>query len=173
MTFVQFLLLTLFAFTAHAQEQECTTCTDEPSETMVTNGDECTTFSRLNQRCNASQNWERMNTCQLSCYLAGLGYKGDVCCTEDGEVITMSPVSTDGEIVVPVPTVAPTISSPLEAPVVVAPLIPDDLPDDSEGASGKKGSKKEKKSKKESKKAKEIKLKHKSSKKSKVQQEEA
>lgn len=48
---------------------------------MMNNGFDCATdTTRMNNKCNKSNWWTSKKYCQLSCYNAGNGYPGDVCC---------------------------------------------------------------------------------------------
>jgi len=59
----------------------CTECTDDETWWMANNGKDCTTSDLINTKCNKDATWTLNKYCQLSCYLAGNGYEGDVCCT--------------------------------------------------------------------------------------------
>merc|ERR1711933_233426 len=89
----------------------CIVCDDEPSNGMKKKGKSCTDIN-LNTKCNKSTTWIKKGYCQLSCYNEGLGYDGDVCCTDDS---TSTPTKT--------PTFDPTFN-PTKAPVSESPTLP-------------------------------------------------
>jgi len=60
---------------------QCTVCTDTPTKGMIKKNKTCASVpNTLNKKCNKNANWTKKNFCQLSCYNAGNGYTGDVCC---------------------------------------------------------------------------------------------
>jgi hypothetical protein len=59
----------------------CTICDDEPTKGMKKKGKTCTDI-KLKEKCNKNASWIKKGYCQLSCYNEGLGYDGDVCCTD-------------------------------------------------------------------------------------------
>jgi hypothetical protein len=59
---------------------ECIVCDDVETKWMSNNGKDCTTVNNLHKKCNKNNNWTKNNICQLSCYKAGHGYPGDICC---------------------------------------------------------------------------------------------
>merc|ERR1712115_649694 len=59
----------------------CTICDDEPTNGMKKKGKSCTDIN-LKNKCNKNASWIKKGYCQLSCYNEGLGYEGDVCCTD-------------------------------------------------------------------------------------------
>merc|ERR1712157_49435 len=59
----------------------CTICDDEPTNGMKKKGRSCTDII-LKKKCNKNASWIKKGYCQLSCYNEGLGYEGDVCCTD-------------------------------------------------------------------------------------------
>jgi hypothetical protein len=59
---------------------ECIICDDVESPWMIDNGKDCATETKLHKKCNKNNNWTKNNICQLSCYKAGHGYPGDICC---------------------------------------------------------------------------------------------
>jgi len=59
----------------------CTICDDEPTNGMKKKGKSCTDIN-LKKKCNKNASWIKKGYCQLSCYNEGLGYEGDVCCTD-------------------------------------------------------------------------------------------
>jgi hypothetical protein len=61
---------------------ECIICDDVETKGMVDSGKDCATFTKLHKKCNKNTNWTTKKFCQLSCYKAGYGYPGDVCCTD-------------------------------------------------------------------------------------------
>merc|ERR1712111_221937 len=70
------------------------------------NGHGCATdTTRLNNKCNKDDNWKKQKWCQLSCFNAGNGYPGDVCCNGT----------------TPPPTPAPVTPSPTDMPVTTEP----------------------------------------------------
>jgi len=51
---------------------------------MRNKGYDCATDTvRINNKCNKDGKWTKFKYCQLSCYKAGNGYPGDVCCDDD------------------------------------------------------------------------------------------
>jgi len=58
----------------------CILCDDVETNNMIKKGKDCATFNRLQQKCNKINKWMQNKFCQLSCYNAGVGYDGDVCC---------------------------------------------------------------------------------------------
>merc|ERR1711971_639377 len=59
----------------------CIVCDDEPTKGMKKKGNICTDIN-LKNKCNKNASWIKKGYCQLSCYNEGLGYDGDVCCTD-------------------------------------------------------------------------------------------
>merc|ERR1711897_91037 len=59
----------------------CIVCDDEPTSGMKNKGKSCTDIN-LKKKCNKNASWIKKGYCQLSCYNEGLGYVGDVCCTD-------------------------------------------------------------------------------------------
>jgi len=59
----------------------CIVCDDEPTSGMKKKGKSCTDIN-LKKKCNKNASWIKKGYCQLSCYNEGLGYVGDVCCTD-------------------------------------------------------------------------------------------
>merc|ERR1719437_134621 len=68
----------------------CIVCDDEPTSGMKKKGNSCTDIN-LTKKCNKNASWIKKGYCQLSCYNEGLGYDGDVCCTDDS---TSTPTKT-------------------------------------------------------------------------------
>jgi len=59
----------------------CIECTNNPTNYMIYSGKKtCETADNLTSRCNTRPKWVNNKYCQLSCYEAGVGYSGDVCC---------------------------------------------------------------------------------------------
>ena len=59
----------------------CITCDDVESSWQVDRGLDCATdTTRIKVRCNKDETWTKHKYCQLSCFNAGNGYPGDVCC---------------------------------------------------------------------------------------------
>jgi len=66
----------------------CIFCDDNPSGSMKKNGKECdgqNAINTINTKCNKNNRWKKKKFCQLSCFNAGNGYEGDVCC--NGNII--------------------------------------------------------------------------------------
>jgi len=62
----------------------CIVCDDRESNWMIPNGFKCHTDTvRIDKNCNKKASWSSKKFCQLSCYKAGNGYEGDVCCVDD------------------------------------------------------------------------------------------
>jgi len=68
------------ATTASPTPIVCTICNDEETYWMKSTGKDCTTSSLIDTKCNKSDAWTINKYCRLSCYNAGYGYDGDVCC---------------------------------------------------------------------------------------------
>mmetsp|Transcript_4017 Transcript_4017/g.4453 ORF Transcript_4017/g.4453 Transcript_4017/m.4453 type:complete len:245 (+) Transcript_4017:158-892(+) len=60
--------------------RNCIVCDDVETPWMASNGKDCTTSSLINTKCNKNDNWTAKKFCRLSCFNAGNGYEGDVCC---------------------------------------------------------------------------------------------
>merc|ERR1711862_1048499 len=60
---------------------QCTPCDDRGTPTMSVKGKDCTSIN-LAGKCSNKSYWIKNKFCQLSCYNAGLGYDGDVCCND-------------------------------------------------------------------------------------------
>jgi len=61
----------------------CTICDDKETSWQIQNGFDCATDTvRMNNKCNKDAKWTQKGWCRLSCYNAGNGYPGDVCCDE-------------------------------------------------------------------------------------------
>jgi len=61
----------------------CTICDNRETNWQKQNGFDCATDSvRMNNKCNKDAKWTQNGFCRLSCYNAGNGYPGDVCCDE-------------------------------------------------------------------------------------------
>merc|ERR1712194_4229 len=69
------------AFPSSPPSPSCTICDDEPTKGMMKKGKSCTDI-KLKKKCNKNASWIKKGYCQLSCYNEGLGYDGDVCCTD-------------------------------------------------------------------------------------------
>ena len=84
----------------------CTICTNIPTANMMPRGLNCTTaIQALATRCADSAGWVAGTICQSSCYFAGRGYDGDVCCPGDTAYPTMSPTKSPSVSPSEVPTV--------------------------------------------------------------------
>lgn len=60
---------------------QCIVCDDVETPFMVKNGKDCTSSSSLlDKKCNKNDNWTTKKFCRQSCYDAGYGYPGDICC---------------------------------------------------------------------------------------------
>lgn len=60
----------------------CTVCDDKETNWQTRKGFDCATDTvRINNKCNKDEKWTKKKFCRLSCYKAGKGYPGDVCCT--------------------------------------------------------------------------------------------
>jgi len=61
----------------------CISCDDKEAPWMIRNGFDCATdTARMDTKCNKDDKWAKKKFCRLSCYKAGNGYPGDVCCNE-------------------------------------------------------------------------------------------
>lgn len=59
----------------------CTMCDDRETSWQIQNGFDCATDTvRMDKKCNKDAKWANKGYCRLSCYNAGSGYPGDVCC---------------------------------------------------------------------------------------------
>jgi len=101
--------------------QNCIQCTNAKTPWMENNNKDCPSSSNiLNKKCNKNRNWTKKNYCQLSCYNAGIGYPGDICC-DDNPPPTPGPTSLAPISQAPVanptnsPTNTPTTASPVTA----------------------------------------------------------
>jgi len=103
----------------------CIVCDDEPTSGMKKKGNSCTDIN-LTKKCNKNASWIKKGYCQLSCYNEGLGYDGDVCCTDDS---TSTPTKT--------PAFDPTFN-PTKAPVSESPTLPACIVCDDEPSNGMK-----------------------------------
>merc|ERR1712176_966767 len=62
----------------------CTICDDRETSWQTENGFDCSTdLTRINKKCSKDAKWTEKGYCRLSCYKAGNGYPGDVCCDEE------------------------------------------------------------------------------------------
>ena len=75
--------------------QECIVCTDISTKGMISKGKECT-VTRVSKgyKCVDSPNWIKNGYCHQSCYDAGRGYNGIVCCDDDMAAPTAAPASS-------------------------------------------------------------------------------
>jgi cellulose 1,4-beta-cellobiosidase len=69
------------AFPSSPPSSSCTICDDEPTNGMKKKGKSCTDIN-LKKKCSKNASWINKGFCQLSCYNEGLGYDGDICCTD-------------------------------------------------------------------------------------------
>ena len=93
---------------------DCIICTNTPTANMLSRNLDCTTaIQALATRCADDAGWVAGTMCQSSCYFAGRGYDGDVCCPGNTGYPTMNP--TGGPTLVP--TASPTTKGTL-APVL-------------------------------------------------------
>lgn len=61
----------------------CTICDDTESNWMRNKGYDCPTDAkRIDTKCNKDNKWTEEGWCRLSCYKAGNGYLGDLCCVD-------------------------------------------------------------------------------------------
>jgi len=59
----------------------CIICDERATPWMIKKGRTCGSKDKpIKTKCNKSANWSKSKFCQLSCYNAGNGYDGDVCC---------------------------------------------------------------------------------------------
>jgi hypothetical protein len=60
----------------------CQVCTNEPAFSMLKNTQDCDTVGEvfLSHNCDKKEHWIEKKLCQSSCYKAGHGYDGDLCC---------------------------------------------------------------------------------------------
>jgi hypothetical protein len=66
-----------------AEQSTCIECSNVAKPSMVRKGNTCEELSetKLVAKCRELK-FIQNNYCELSCYLAGVGYEGVVCCTE-------------------------------------------------------------------------------------------
>merc|ERR1719389_151226 len=101
---------------------QCIICDDRETPSMADKGKDCSTQpNTIDKKCNKNNNWMKKKWCQLSCYNAGNGYPGDVCCDD-------SPTNS--------PTASP-VSSPTPEPTVDECIICDDVETPSMADKGK------------------------------------
>merc|ERR1712174_117530 len=61
----------------------CIICDDQENAWQIKKGFDCATDTvRMNKKCNKDDKWIAKKWCRLSCYKAGNGYPGDVCCDD-------------------------------------------------------------------------------------------
>jgi len=60
----------------------CIVCDDVPARDMTESGVDCSSLGALGAMCKEDGNWLANRFCRRSCFEAGFGYDGDVCCTE-------------------------------------------------------------------------------------------
>ena len=61
----------------------CTICDDRETTWQIDNGFDCASDTvRMNKKCSKDAKWTEKGFCRLSCYKAGNGYPGDVCCDD-------------------------------------------------------------------------------------------
>merc|ERR1712127_22924 len=67
----------------HSTPPACTSCDDKENGYQIREGLDCATDTWwIDNRCNKDGNWIANKYCRLSCYKAGNGYPGDVCCDD-------------------------------------------------------------------------------------------
>jgi len=64
----------------------CIVCDDVETPRMTSTGRDCTRTNLVNTKCNKSNFWITNKWCRLSCYNAGNGYPGDVCCSSSSRM---------------------------------------------------------------------------------------
>merc|ERR1712087_1009260 len=96
---------------------DCIVCDDKESTWQIQKGLDCATDTiRINKKCNKDNKWIAKKWCRLSCYKAGNGYPGDVCCDEDPDSPTNTPTSQPTKLPTPIPTTPPTTQASTETP---------------------------------------------------------
>merc|ERR1712157_132703 len=61
----------------------CIICDDQETAWQIGKGLDCATDTiRIDRKCNKDDKWIAKKWCRLSCYKAGNGYPGDVCCDD-------------------------------------------------------------------------------------------
>jgi len=59
----------------------CVICQDNLTKKMKKKGFQCSEkVTAIKKKCKKNKTWRNKKICQLSCYNAGFGYEGDVCC---------------------------------------------------------------------------------------------
>jgi len=66
--------------TASPTSTYCIVCDNEETSWMKRNDKDCISSTLIDTKCNKSTLWVNNKYCRLSCYNAGNGYDGDVCC---------------------------------------------------------------------------------------------
>merc|ERR1712183_1123979 len=112
----------------------CIVCDDEPTNGMKKKGKSCTDIN-LKKKCNTNASWIKKGYCQLSCYNEGLGYDGDVCCTDDS---TSTPTKAQASQSPSLSPPSDSTSIPTEAPVSQSPTLPACIVCDDEATNGMK-----------------------------------
>ena len=75
------ILLVAFLFSLPSAVAGCVQCTNEPTAGMISKSRNCTVeLVSKGIKCIDRETWVRDGYCQLSCYEAGRGYEGIVCC---------------------------------------------------------------------------------------------
>lgn len=83
----------------------CAICTNIPTANMLSRDFDCTTaIQALATRCADDTGWVAGSICQSSCYFAGRGYDGDVCCPGNTGYPTMSPTVSPSEMPTTIPS---------------------------------------------------------------------
>ena len=61
----------------------CTSCSDDPTPWMITQGLECATAPKwlIKKNCNLESYWVNNNYCEMRCQAAGKGYHNNICCS--------------------------------------------------------------------------------------------
>jgi len=87
-------------------DDQCIVCSDVNVPRLEAKGKGCSIMSKdiLAKRCNEYKFWIKKKICQLTCYEAGYGYSGDVCCTSE----IISPPLPVPSPIIPAPTPMPT-----------------------------------------------------------------
>merc|ERR1712232_1408026 len=100
--------------------QECIVCTNKRNAFMIENDKTCASLKQsIDTKCHKNNNWTKNKFCQLSCFLAGNGYPGDVCCND----LSLSPSSAETSTPTVFPSVAPIEQSPItSSPVSFSPV---------------------------------------------------
>jgi len=95
----------------------CIICTDVGTGWMVNHGEDCPSSELIASKCNQNANWVQNKYCRQSCFNAGFGYPGDMCCqTASPSVVpSASPSATPSLTPSSLPSASPS-TEPSQTP---------------------------------------------------------